>query len=100
MPGKGVRTAARREQRRVITGLSISKATMTAPLKTVEGSGDIATTMSDIGRSAKAAARVLALASTDQKNRALAGMAAAIRASRSDILAANADDLADGEAAA
>ena len=72
---------------------------MTAPLKTVEGSGDIAATMSDIGRSAKAAARVLALASTDQKNRALAGMAAAIRASRSDILAANADDLADGKAA-
>ncbi len=72
---------------------------MTAPLKTVEGSGDIATTMSDIGRSAKAAARVLALASTDQKNRALAGMAAAIRASRSDILAANARDLADGESA-
>ena len=72
---------------------------MTAPLKTVEGSGDIAATMSDIGRSAKAAARVLALASTDQKNRALAGMAAAIRAGRSDILAANADDLADGKAA-
>src|SRR6187431_1286166 len=72
---------------------------MTAPLKTVEGSGDIAATMSEIGRSAKAAARVLALASTDQKNRALGGMAAAIRASRSDILAANADDLADGKAA-
>src|SRR6187397_1487208 len=72
---------------------------MTAPLKTIEGSGEIAATMSDIGRSAKAAARVLALASTDQKNRALAGMTAAIRAGRSDILAANADDLADGKAA-
>ena len=72
---------------------------MTAPLKTVEGSGDIAATMSDIGRSAKPPREVLALTSTDQKNRALGGMAAAIRASLSDILAANANDLDDGKAA-
>jgi len=72
---------------------------MTAPLKTIEGSGEIAATMSDIGRRAKAAARVLALAATDQKDRALAGMAAAIRASKSEILAANAEDLADGKTA-
>src|SRR5947209_10521831 len=72
---------------------------MTAPLKTIEGSGDIAATMSDIGRRAKAAARVLALAATAQKDRALAGMAAAIRAGKSEILAANAEDLADGKAA-
>src|SRR4051794_28854615 len=71
---------------------------MTAPLK-AEGSGDIAATMSNIGRHAKAAARVLALASADQKNRALAGMAAAIRAGKSGILPANAEDLADGKTA-
>src|SRR4051795_11394031 len=72
---------------------------MTAPLKTIETSGDIAATMSDIGRRAKAAARVLALAATAQKDRALAGMASAIRASKSEILAANAEDLADGKTA-
>jgi glutamate-5-semialdehyde dehydrogenase len=72
---------------------------MAAPLKTVEGSGDIAATMQDIGRRAKLAARVLALASAEQKNRALAGMAAAILAHKRDILAANAEDVADGKAA-
>ena len=72
---------------------------MTAPLKTVEESGDIAATMREIGRRAKAAARVLALASTEQKDRALAGMASAIRASKVEILAANAEDVADAKAA-
>src|SRR6476619_5860756 len=72
---------------------------MTAPLKTIDGSNEIAATMSDIGRRAKAAARVLALAATAQKDRALAGMASAIRASKSEILAANAEDLADGKTA-
>ncbi|MEA3028274.1 MAG: glutamate-5-semialdehyde dehydrogenase, partial [Alphaproteobacteria bacterium] len=72
---------------------------MTAPLKTIDGAGDIAAAMSDIGRRAKAAARVLALASADRKDRALAGMAAAIRAGKSGILAANAEDLADGKTA-
>jgi glutamate-5-semialdehyde dehydrogenase len=72
---------------------------MAAPLKTIEGSGEIAATMQDIGRRTKLAARVLALAGAEQKNRALAGMAAAILAHKSDILAANAEDLADGKAA-
>src|SRR5882724_10871394 len=70
---------------------------MAAPLKTIEGSGEIAATMSDIGRRAKTAARVLALATTAQKDRALAGMASAVRASKSEILAANTEDLADGK---
>src|SRR3990167_3684989 len=74
---------------------------MTAPLKTIDGTGDIAATMHDtmvsLGRQAKAAARVLALASTAQKDRALAAMAAAIRANRAEILAANAEDMADGK---
>jgi glutamate-5-semialdehyde dehydrogenase len=72
---------------------------MTAPLKTIEKTGDIAATMRELGRQAKAAARVLALASSAQKDRALATMAAAIRASKADILAANAEDMAAGKAA-
>ena len=66
---------------------------MTAPFKSIEGSGDIAAAMADIGKRARAAARILALASADQKNRALALMAAALRAQVASILAANAEDL-------
>jgi glutamate-5-semialdehyde dehydrogenase len=72
---------------------------MTAPLKSIEGSGDIAATMGEIGRHARAAARMLALAPTEQKNRALQLMAAAIRAQVSPILAANAEDVAEARAA-
>ena len=71
---------------------------MTAPLKTVEGT-DLAALMYGIGRRAKEAARVLALASTAQKDAALAAMAAAIRARQADILAANAQDVAEAKAA-
>ena len=63
---------------------------MTAPLKTVESTTDVAGLMHDIGRRAKAAARVLALAGTAQKDDALTAMAAAIRAHKAAILAANA----------
>ncbi|QCI69241.1 glutamate-5-semialdehyde dehydrogenase [Phreatobacter stygius] len=48
-----------------------------------------------IGAEAKAAARRLALAATGQKNTALDAIARAIRAQAGQILAANADDLAD-----
>jgi glutamate-5-semialdehyde dehydrogenase len=68
---------------------------MTAPLKSIEGTGDLAATMADIGQAARAAARVLALAPTAQKDRALNAMAAAIRAQKAAILAANAEDLAE-----
>ena len=71
---------------------------MATPLKTVDGSQDIAATMLEMGRRAKAAARVMALASTEQKNKALAAMASAITARKSDILAANKDDIADAKA--
>jgi glutamate-5-semialdehyde dehydrogenase len=67
--------------------------TMTAPLKSIEGTGDLAATMAAIGRSARAAARVLALAPAAQKDRALTAMAAAIRAYGGRILAANAEDI-------
>jgi glutamate-5-semialdehyde dehydrogenase len=70
---------------------------MTAPLKTVEGS-NIAALMREIGEQAKSSARVLALAPTAQKDRALAAMAAAIRARQTQILAANAEDMAEAKA--
>jgi glutamate-5-semialdehyde dehydrogenase len=72
--------------------------TVAAPLKTVEGS-DIAALMHAIGREARSAARVLALASSAQKDAALAAMAQALRRRKADILAANAQDLAEAEAA-
>ncbi len=72
---------------------------MSAPLKSIEGTGDIAAAMGEIGRQARAAARTLALASTAQKDRALELMAGAIRGQISRILAANAEDIAEARAA-
>jgi glutamate-5-semialdehyde dehydrogenase len=72
---------------------------MSAPLKNADNSGDIAVTMSHLGRHARAAAHVLALAPTAQKDRALGAMAAAVRAGKSEILAANADDVASAKSA-
>jgi glutamate-5-semialdehyde dehydrogenase len=72
---------------------------MAAPLKSIEGSGDIAASMREIGRRARAAARTLALAPAEQKNRALHLMATAIRAQVSPILAANAEDVAEARTA-
>jgi glutamate-5-semialdehyde dehydrogenase len=54
--------------------------------------------MSGIGRDATAAAAVLALAPTAQKNAALTAAAAAIRARRAVILAANQHDMSAGRA--
>jgi glutamate-5-semialdehyde dehydrogenase len=68
---------------------------MTASLKSIDGTGDIAALMADIGRGARGAARVLALASAEQKNRALGAMAAALRAQTGQILKANAEDVAE-----
>ena len=72
---------------------------MAAPLKSIEGSGDIAASMREIGRRARAAARTLALTPAEQKNRALQLLAAAIRAQVSPILAANAEDVAEARTA-
>jgi glutamate-5-semialdehyde dehydrogenase len=72
---------------------------MTAPLKSIEGSADIAGTMADIGRRARSAGRLLALAPAEQKDRALERMAAAVRSQASSILAANADDVAEARSA-
>jgi glutamate-5-semialdehyde dehydrogenase len=55
--------------------------------------GDVAALMRDMGRRARAAARVLGNASAEQKKKALHAAADAIRADRSAILQANAEDL-------
>ena len=69
-------------------------------LKRHEISGeDTIALMAGIGRRARAAARPLAVASTDAKNAALAAMAEAILAGEAEILAANAIDMANGEEA-
>ncbi|WP_417451074.1 glutamate-5-semialdehyde dehydrogenase [Kordiimonas sp.] len=49
--------------------------------------------MAEMGRKAKAAARELALASTDAKNTALRTAAAKLRTNAKDIIKANADDI-------
>jgi glutamate-5-semialdehyde dehydrogenase len=71
---------------------------MTAPFKTIESTAEIAALMHEIGRHAKRAAHVLALAPAAQKDEALAAIADAIRTSQHDILAANAEDIADAKA--
>lgn len=60
---------------------------------------DIAALMADMGTRAKAASAPLAIASTEQKNRALAAMAEAIVTHRDAILAANALDMQAARAA-
>jgi glutamate-5-semialdehyde dehydrogenase len=70
---------------------------MNAPLKAVQSAENLEMTMRGLGRSAREAARLLALAPATQKNRALAAMAKAIRASGAAILAANADDVAEAK---
>jgi len=60
--------------------------------------GDVAATMVDIGRRARAAAADLALAPTAAKNAALVAAAAAIRGAGARILAANAGDVAAARA--
>ncbi|MBV9557438.1 MAG: glutamate-5-semialdehyde dehydrogenase [Pseudolabrys sp.] len=72
---------------------------MTAPLKTIEGTGDIAGVMQAIGRKAKVAAHALALASTAQKDDALGRMATEIHRAGDRILSANSDDLGDARKA-
>jgi glutamate-5-semialdehyde dehydrogenase len=59
----------------------------------MDGANEISGVMLDIGRRAKAAAQVLATASTAAKNAALAGAAAAIRRDQAKIAAANREDM-------
>ena len=59
---------------------------------------DIKQYMDGVGRAARAASFATAKASTAAKNGALIAMAAAIRARQSELLAANAEDIADARA--
>src|SRR5674476_680957 len=68
---------------------------MSAPLKSIEGTGDITAGMGEMAGLARLAARTLALTSTAQKDRALGLMAGAVRGQISRILAANAEDTAE-----
>ena len=62
-----------------------------APNPTVPA--DLAAVMNRLGQEAVSAAAVLALATTEVKNRALAKVAGALRARRAELLAANARDM-------
>ncbi|TCV70451.1 glutamate-5-semialdehyde dehydrogenase [Neorhizobium sp. R1-B] len=66
-------------------------------LEKVIAADGVAAVMDEIGRNAKVAARELATASTETKNKALNAMADAIVAARDKILAANAADLKNVE---
>lgn len=61
--------------------------------------GDVAALMHGLGRGARAAARRVGTASAEQRNRALAAMAEALRERAPAVLAANRQDLADARAA-
>lgn len=60
---------------------------------------DIKLYMEDVGRRARAAARLIARADTATKNQALTAMAAAVRRNSAKVLAANAEDVAAAKAA-
>src|SRR4051812_49948920 len=60
---------------------------------------DLAATMAEIGRRARDAASALALASPEAKVNALRAAAAAVRSRANEILAANADDIAEAKRA-
>jgi glutamate-5-semialdehyde dehydrogenase len=63
-----------------------------------EPAEDIGAVMQEIGRRARAAARLVALAPEAQRNAALLAMAASLRERAAPILAANARDLAEARA--
>ena len=72
---------------------------MTAPLKTVEGSGDIAATMRDIGRAPKPPPACWRWPRPSRRIARWPAWRPRSAPAKSDILAANAEDLADGKAA-
>jgi len=71
---------------------------MTTALKAVDGSADLPALMTELVKGARAAARVLALAPAEQKDRALEAIERAIRSQAKEILAANAEDVAEVKA--
>jgi glutamate-5-semialdehyde dehydrogenase len=76
-----------------------SKRTVAPQRKAPPAAPSVAAIMAELGHAARAAARELALASTEAKNAALRAGAREIRAQTSAILAANRKDLAAAKAA-
>src|ERR1700746_463936 len=68
---------------------------MSAPLKAFDGNADLPELMTDLAERARKAARVLALASPEQKNRALEPTERPFGPTAPAILAANAEDVAE-----
>ena len=81
------------------TAAKKSKRTLAPQRKAPPAAPSVAAIMAGLGRAARAAARELALASTEAKNAALQAAAREIRAQASAILAANRKDLAAAKAA-
>ena len=71
---------------------------LSAAAEIIEPEADVRAAMRAVGREARAAARKLANAPAEMKNRALAAAARALHARSAEILAANARDLADAKA--
>jgi glutamate-5-semialdehyde dehydrogenase len=71
---------------------------MTASLKAIDGNADLPALMNELAARARAAVRVLSLASSEQKDRALAAMERAIRTRAGEILVANAEDVTEARA--
>jgi len=67
--------------------------------KPAQAASDLAAAMADIGRQAREAAAALALAPADSKTAALKAAAAAVRSRANEILAANAEDIAEAKQA-
>lgn len=72
--------------------------TSTTPSPAAGLSADLVASLADLGRAARRAARAVALAPAEAKNRALRSAAAEIRAQSEAILAANALDVAEAQA--
>jgi len=68
-------------------------------IRTLPQAGDLAATMAEIGRRARDAAAALALVPAEAKGRALRQAADAVRSQANEILAANAEDVAEAESA-
>jgi len=67
-------------------------------ITTCTESMDITSYMTELGKQARAAARLIATANSDTKNAALRAIARAIDSHRNDLLAANASDMENGRA--
>ncbi len=77
---------------------SAARLTVPAAAERAVPPADLAAAMLAMGKRARAAARVLALADADTKTNALKAAADAVRAATADILAANARDVARAQA--